>query len=127
MKTIAQQLKIKDFPFIVKDKGGNEIYHEDSGGFWSKSEYDIDGNDIYYEDSDGYWRKREYDIDGNDIYYEDSDGYWRKREYDTNGNKIYYGDSNGLIMCERPKPIELTLQDIATKLGISVEQLRIKD
>lgn len=41
MKTIAQQLKIKDFPFRIKDKEGNQIYYENSNGFWAKSEDDI--------------------------------------------------------------------------------------
>jgi hypothetical protein len=30
MKTIAQQLNIKEFPFIIKDTNGNEIYFENS-------------------------------------------------------------------------------------------------
>ncbi len=85
MKTIAQQLKIKDFPFIINDK---------------------DGNAIYYETSVGYWTKREYDAHDNEIYYENSDG-------------VAFGD--------RPKQVELTLQQIADKMGINVTQLRIKD
>jgi len=72
--TIAQQLKIKDFPFIIEDKDGNSIYYEDSIGFWCKTEWDTHGNEIYYEDSDDYWRKREYDEHGNEIYCENSDG-----------------------------------------------------
>jgi len=32
MKTIAQQLKVKQFPFIIKDKKGNLIYYETSDG-----------------------------------------------------------------------------------------------
>jgi len=32
-KTIAQQLKITEFPFIIKDKNGNQIYYEDSIGY----------------------------------------------------------------------------------------------
>ena len=32
MKTIAQQLNITDFPFIIKDTNGNEIYLENSIG-----------------------------------------------------------------------------------------------
>ena len=51
--TIAQQLKIKKFPFTIKDSKGNEIYFE-FNGFWSKREYDTNGKQIYYEDSDGY-------------------------------------------------------------------------
>ena len=53
MKTIAQQLEIKDFPFEIKDKNGKQIYYEDSTGFWIKREFDSNGNKIYYEDSDG--------------------------------------------------------------------------
>jgi hypothetical protein len=53
MKTIAQQLNIKEFPFIIKDKNGNDTYYE-SDGYWLKSEYDSDGNAIYYENSKGY-------------------------------------------------------------------------
>ncbi len=32
MKTIAQQLNIKEFPFIVRDKNGDKIYFEDLDG-----------------------------------------------------------------------------------------------
>ena len=104
--TIAQQLKVTEFPFIIKDK---------------------DGNTIYYEDSDGYWFKREYDAHGNEIRCEYSDGYWVKREWDAQGKKIYYETSDGIIKDRRPKTFEVTLQQIANKLGIKVEQLRIKD
>jgi hypothetical protein len=51
--TIAQQLKIKEFPFRIKDSEGNLIYWENSDGYWSKHEYDSNGNDIYWENSDG--------------------------------------------------------------------------
>jgi hypothetical protein len=60
--TIAQQLKIKEFPFKINDSKGNLIYSENSGG------------QIYYEDSDGDWVKREYNSEGNRIYYESSYG-----------------------------------------------------
>jgi hypothetical protein len=105
-KTIAQQLKIKYFPFIIKDK---------------------DGNSIYYETSTGFWYKRERNAHGNLIHYEDSDGYWIKREYDAHGNEIYCENSYGTIIDKRPKVIELTMDEIADALGIKVEQLRIKD
>ena len=32
------------------------------------------GNQVYFEDSDGYWSKREYDSNGNEVYREYSDG-----------------------------------------------------
>jgi hypothetical protein len=95
MKTIARQLNVSEFPFEIKDKNGNEIYYENSNGYWNKSEYDSNGNEIYYEESDGFWSKYKYDSNGNQVYYEYSDGYWYKREYDSNGNRIYYENSNG--------------------------------
>ena len=74
MKTIAQQLNVKEFPFVIEDKNGNRIYCEDSDGYWYKSEYDSNGNCIYCEYSNGYWSKSEYDSNGNCTYWENSDG-----------------------------------------------------
>ena len=105
MTTIAQQLKIKEFPFQIKDSNGKEIYCENSEGYWSKAEYDYNGKEIYYENSEGYW--------------------W-KREYDYNGNKIYYENSDGTIYDIRPKTVELTMDEIAKKFGIDVNNLKIK-
>tara|TARA_R110000868_G_scaffold281159_3_gene541529 strand:- start:1418 stop:1804 length:387 start_codon:yes stop_codon:yes gene_type:complete len=128
MKTIAQQLKIKDFPFFIKDKDGNNIYCENSNGLWWKSEYDVNGKEIYWKNSNGFCTKSEYDANHNEIRYEDSTGFWRKKEYDAHGNEIRYETSLGVIVDKRPKQVvEVTLEDIASKLGISVEQLRIKD
>jgi hypothetical protein len=104
MKTIAQQLNVKEFPFEIKDSNGKEIYYEDSNGRWYKGEYDSQGKEIYYEESDGYWSKREYDSQGNVIYFENSDGYWFKREYNSQGNVIYFENSNGRIDDRIPKP-----------------------
>ena len=126
MKTIAQQLNIKEFPFEIKDKKGKQIYSEYSNGFWSKREYGQNGNQIYYEESTGYWSKREYDQNGLLIYYENSTGYWSKREYDQKGLIIYYENSTGIIVDKRPKVVELTLDEIAAKLNIPVELLKIK-
>lgn len=74
-QTIAQFLKVKTFPFVVKNDDGNEIYRESSNGYWYKSEYDDNGNLIYYENSNGLWSKHEYDDEGNEIYHENSNGY----------------------------------------------------
>ena len=74
MKTIAQQLGIKKFPFEIKDANGNEIYWEASNGYWVKRQYNANGNEIYYEDSNGYWVKKEYDSNRKLIYYENSKG-----------------------------------------------------
>jgi len=54
MKTIAQQLRVKEFPFILKDKNNNRIYYENSDGYWSRCEFDSKNNEIYWENSNGY-------------------------------------------------------------------------
>jgi len=51
--TIAQQLKVTEFPFVIKDSRGKEIYYEDLKGYWSKREYDSNNNQIYFENSRG--------------------------------------------------------------------------
>ena len=127
-QTIAQFLKVKTFPFVIKNDQGNEIYFESSKGYWTKREQDDQGNQIYYENSDGYWNKFEYDEQGHLIYFGNSNGLWAKREYDDQGNEIYYEDSNGTIIDNRPKPmIELTLADIAKLKGVDASQIRIKE
>ena len=101
MKTIAQQLNIKQFPFTIEDSNGNRIYFENSYGGWSK---------------------RELDSNGNPIYYEDSNGYWSKSEYDSNGDEIYFENSNGTVQDKRPKPIvELTMEELTQRLGYEVK------
>jgi hypothetical protein len=118
MKTIAQELKITDFPFEIKDKNNNQIYYEDSNGYWAKREYDSNNNEIYWESSNGFWVKREFDKNNNKIYYEDSSGFWEKREFDSNNNEIYYEDSNGYIIDKRPKSTpEYTMEELVAKLG----------
>ena len=54
MKTIAQQLNVKKFPFKIKDENNNEIYVEYSNVFWIKCEYDKNNNQLYLEDSNGF-------------------------------------------------------------------------
>ena len=79
-------------------ENGNEIYYENSDGFWTKYEYDENENEIYSEDSNGNWEKYEYDENGNEIYYEKSDGYWFKKEYNENGQITYIENSNGVVI-----------------------------
>lgn len=109
MKTIAQQLNVKEFPFEINDKNGNRIYFEDSTGFWIKQEFDSNGNEIYFEDLKGYWYKYEYDSNGKQIYYENSNGYIRddrpkaKKSLPQNIsvfdvlNTIWWGFNNGTL------------------------------
>lgn len=104
--TIAQQLKVKEFPFEIKDSKGNIIY----------SEY-----------LSGYWERREYDSNNNQTLFVTSSGFWSKREYGSSNNQIYYANSNGYIEDSRPKQMtELTLEDIASKFNIPLSQLKIK-
>ena len=114
MKTIAQQLNVKEFPFVIEDKNGNPIYSETSDGFWCKREYDSNGNQIYFENSKGYWCRYEYDSNGNVIYSENSNGHWSKREYDSNG-EIYLENSDGVIVDNRPKGCEGKVVEIDGK------------
>jgi len=124
MKTIAQQLNIKEFPFKINDSNGNQIYYENSFGIWEKKEFNSNNSLIYYESSFGYWEKKEFDSNSNIIYYENSKGSWYKKEYDSNNRVIYYENSDGVIVDNKPKVVELTLDEIASKLGIEVSQLK---
>ena len=115
MKTIAQQLNVKEFPFVIEDKNGKEIYFENSNGDWIKWEYDSNGKCIYCENTNGVGWKSEYDSNGNQIYFENSNGHWIKREYDSNGNRIYYENSDGEINDNRPKGCEGKVVEIDGK------------
>ena len=104
--TIAQQLKIKEFPFEIKDSNGNQIYWENSNEDWIKSEYDSDGKEIYFEDSDGAWIKR---------------------EYNSEGNLIYYESSYGTIVDNRPKTDVQKAIELLTKEGLLVDGKILKN
>ena len=104
--TIAKQLKIKEFPFRIKDSEGNQIYYENSNGYWVKSEYDSDGNKIYFENSDGFWVKR---------------------EYNSEGNRIYYESSYGTIVDNRPKTEIQKAIELLTKEGLIVDGKILKN
>ena len=104
--TIAKQLKIKQFPFEIKDSNGNQIY---------------------WETSDGYWFKREYDSKGNKIYVENSNGYWEKREFDSDSNLIYFENSYGTIIDNRPKTEIQKAIELLTKEGLIVDGKILKN
>ena len=77
-QTIAQQLNVTKFPFVIKDKNDNKIYWEFSDGFWEKTTFNKHGIEIYWENSNGFWQKYEFDENGNKTYMENSDGGWVK-------------------------------------------------
>ena len=125
--TIAKQLKIKEFPFQIKDSKGNLIYWEQSDGYWEKREYDSKGKQIYWENSTGYWVKSEYDPKGKQIYFEDCDGFWVKYEYDSKGKQIYYENSDGVITDNRPKTDVQKAIELLTKEGLLVDGKILKN
>ena len=125
--TIAKQLKIKEFPFQIKDSKGNLIYWEQSDGYWVKREYDSKGKQIYWENSTGYWVKSEYDPKGKQIYFEDCDGFWVKYEYDSKGKQIYYENSDGVITDNRPKTDVQKAIELLTKEGLLVDGKILKN
>jgi len=125
--TIAKQLKIKEFPFEIKDSNGKLIYYENSDGYWFKREYDSNGNQIYFENSNGFWSKFEYDSKGNMIYFGNSDGFWLKSEYDSNGKEIYYENSDGIIHDKRPKTDVQKAIELLTKEGLIVDGKILKN
>ena len=73
-KTIAEQLNVTEFPFVIKDKAGLPIYCEHSDNTWWRSEYDSNGNEKFLLTSEGYSARWEYDSNGNQVYYENSKG-----------------------------------------------------
>jgi hypothetical protein len=68
--TIAKQLKVTEYPFTIKDKNGNQLYSEDSKGYWDKREYNNHGKLTHYINSRGYWEKIVYDTNGYPVRFE---------------------------------------------------------
>jgi len=104
MKTIAKQLNIQTFPFIIKDSDGNQIYFENSDGWWSKQEW-AGGEEIYREYSHGSWSKWEY----------------------AGGEMIYWENSDGVIVDNRPKTDVQKAIELLTKEGLIVNGQILKN
>jgi hypothetical protein len=78
--------------------------------------FDKNGNQIYYEDSCGYWVKKEYDDFCRMIYYKDSIGYYEILEYDENNVRVFVKTPSGIVFDNRPKP-----NKVITINGIDIE------
>ena len=93
---------------------GVTVHRKSSWGYEEWSEYNSQGNLVYRRNSNRYECWNGYDSEDNKIYHKDNRGkeYW----YDSQGNEY---DNPQRIM-------ELTLDEVAEKLGIPVESLRIK-
>ena len=147
--TIAQQLNIpqSQFPFSIKNAAGREIYRETETGFWKRWEFDSQHNKLtWFEDSDGYWVEDEYDKAGNLIRETASTGYWKTWEFndknqcvgfatsngewgifefDEDGDMIFHETQSGIRLDLRPKTVVLTHAQIAEKLNIPANLLKI--
>ena len=73
--TLAQQNGITEFPYVINDEKGREVYWENHDQFWIKKKYDVLDHIVSYENSNGTWYRREFDSDGNLFYYEDCTGF----------------------------------------------------
>jgi hypothetical protein len=106
--TIAQQLNITSFPFIIKNEFGYTVYAEYKDGRWERFEYHAMGGISYKESSSGFWERNTYNELGQIVHQENSDGYWFKREFDEYGRRTYFEDSNGKISINShgPRPIK---------------------
>lgn len=72
----------------IYDKNhGRSIYYE-WDCCWEIKKYDERGNQIYLENSTGFWRKYGYDENNNYIYYEDSCGL-KRESTQINHNMVY--------------------------------------
>jgi len=81
---------------------------------------------LRYEDSSGYWAMQEYDEYCNYTRLETSAGNVTLYEYDKHNQCIYKEINSVVEFDNRPKTVELTMDEIAEKLGIDVKQLKIK-
>lgn len=74
----------------------NNIYNRDYGIF------NNEGNQVYFENSIGFWNIWEYDERGNLVYEGNSYGWWEKKEYDEVDNLIYKENSrDGALIDKR--------------------------
>lgn len=112
-------MEIKDlgmeFPISLFNGAGNQVYYENSDGFWWKQRYDEKQRIVYFENSygrressmyttsgkhitnissDGTYELWEFDLDNRVTYkYTSRNNYWFRKKYDSNGNLIYHENS----------------------------------
>jgi hypothetical protein len=103
-----------NYPLTTKDSKGNTVHCKLGDGYEYWQEFDENNNTIHYKNSKGFEYWREYDENNNQIHYKDSYGYeyW----WGSKGNQI---PNPNLVK-------EVTLDEIAEKFGISVDQIKIK-
>lgn len=95
--TIAQKANhnFDDGDFELFDENGNNIYWENSEGYWIVQKFDDLNNKLLYKDSDGHYTKFVYDENGNIVYFEDPD-FGAKGTYDEKNILISYETIDGI-------------------------------
>jgi len=93
-----KNLELYDVPEELWNDIFSIVFNKEVKNRWFNKIIDSKNNELYYENSNGFWKIYKYDNNNNEIYYEDSNGYWEKREYDSNNNELYFESSNGEII-----------------------------
>jgi YD repeat-containing protein len=107
------EIKITDttnvqFPIVIKDKKGNEIYCQNEDGRWCKYTYDDNRNVLTIKNSNGYCSEYTYDDNGKELTFKNSIGDYRiKDEYVTK-------EEFELFVNGTP---EYTMEELTVKLG----------
>jgi hypothetical protein len=105
-ETIAQQLGITRYPFIIYDDRDLQIYYEnleeDGTRYWARCEYDERGNRTLRENSRGVSSVREYDDHNRRVYYSsESEDHWWRKEFNSVGEVIFYETNTGIHIDNR--------------------------
>jgi hypothetical protein len=110
---INTDLENVEFPIVIKDKNGNEIYRQWENGSWIKYTYNENGKELTCKYSDVYWHERTYDNNSNELTFKTSNGDYKiKGEYVT--KQVF------LAFVNTP---EYTMEELVSKIG----NFRIKE
>jgi len=120
-----------------------QVYNDSTEWYQNGQLHRIEGPAIERADGSKMWyvNDQRHRIDGPAVEYADGDKYWyqngQRHRLDgpavewVDGGKEWYIEGERLTRDEfnartNPQPVELTLDDIAQRFGIPVEQLKIK-
>jgi len=126
LKEGEYELKIETDYLEIFNQDHYIIYYQDSDGYEEKWTRDTNNNIICYKDSNGFYIQYIRDANNNIIYYEDSYKNYYKKEYDNNNELIYHETSGKGVILDKRNKIVITLDEIAKKFGVSVDNLKIK-
>ncbi len=110
---INTDLENVEFPIIIKDKKGNEIYIQWEDGNFSHRTYDKKGNILTCKDSDGYCSEYTYDDNGNELTFKSSNNIYRIK-----GQKVTKEEFEAFVNTP-----EYTMEELVSKIG----NFRIKE